>query len=247
MTNVLLPPVAGGQPLLDVVRHCSAETLLDALPDEYIDAIITDPPYGIEYESSRTTRMDGTSRATSGTFGKDEFDAGWLPNAARVLKSGGALYLFTRWDVAHRWKDAIESAGLKVVQRIVWDKCHWGMGDLRYFGSQVEDILFAVKCDHPLRWDKRGGNVWRENSRQLFYKEGNYDHPTQKPVNLMARAVILSTDAGDVVADPFCGSGSTLVAAQKLGRHFVGCDVEAYYVEMSRARLAMPYTLPMFG
>jgi DNA modification methylase len=228
----------------DAVHHCSASVLLNALPDASVSLIATDPPYGIGYESSWTTRSDGTPRETKGSFGADVFNASWLPQAARVLKTGGALYLFTRWDVAHLWKAAIEAAGLDVVQRIVWDKKHWGTGDLRYYGSQTEDILFCTKGEHNLNWRKRSGNVWRI-WRGRVWEDGNADNPTQKPEQLMRKIIELSSRADDTVLDPFVGSGTTAAAARSLGRHYIACDVSAYQVSIARKRLAKDYTLPM--
>jgi len=244
----LLPAVASGPPLLDVIHHCDALTLLRALPDESVDLIVTDPPYGIGYASSWTTRMDGSLRQSSGTFGADVFDDTWVTEAARVLASHGALYMFTRWDVLHLWKDAIEAAGLAVKQRLVWDKCHWGMGDLEFYGSQTEDVLFAVKNGHRLAWEKREGNVWRYPSKGAMRgHEGMFDHPTQKSVRPIKKAIEYSCPLGGIVLDPFMGSGTTAVAARDLGRHYLGCDISAKYVDMARARLALPYTLPMFA
>ncbi len=216
-----------------------ATALLSQLPTDSVDLIATDPPYGIGYASSWTTRSDGAPRNFNGTFGADVFNADWLPEAARVLKSSGALYLCTRWDVIHLWQNAIESAGLHVVQRIVWDKCHWGMGDLRYFGSQTEDILFCVKGEHHLRWPQREGNLWRTpNGKPMAGRDGYFDNPTQKPTELMVRMIELSTDKGDLVVDPCCGSGTTLVSAAKLGRQFIGGDIDEYQFGIASRRLA---------
>ena len=233
---------------LDVVHHTDALSLLLGLRSASVDLIVTDPPYGIGYASSWTTRMDGSPRVASASFGADEFNASWVPEAARVLKPGGALYLFTRWDVAANWKAAIEGAGLTGVQRIVWDKQHWGMGDLRYYGSQVEDILFCVKGEHVLKWPGRCGNLWSVNGRiAKIAKDGHYDNPTQKPEALMRKIILLSSDAGDVVLDPFCGSGTTPRAAQTTGRRFIAGDISAYQVSIARARVAQAYTLPLFA
>lgn len=72
-------------------------------------------------------------------------------------------------------------------------------------------------------------------------------HPTQKPLALMERLILTYTDAAALVVDPFAGSGTTLLAAQRLGRRFVGCDIDPDYVEVARKRLAMPYSVPMFA
>jgi DNA modification methylase len=217
------------------IYHTDALTLLRAMPDASVDLVVTDPPYGIGYASSRTTREGGGARRTSGTFGRDEYDDTWLTDAVRVLKPGGALYVFTRWDVMHQWHAAIQQAGAKVVQRIVWHKAHWKMGDLRYYGSQTEDILFCRKGAHALRWSQREGNVWY--CADAAYLDGGWNHPTQKPEALIERAIVNSSDPGDLVLDPFMGSGTTAVAARNTGRRFVGCDISHEYVTIARKRL----------
>lgn len=231
---------------LDTVHHCDALSLLRALPSASVSLIATDPPYGIGYASSWKTRLDGGARTTSQSFGEDKIQLDWLSEAARVLKDDGAMYLFTRWDVLHIWKQAIEAAGLSVAQRIVWYKAHWKMGDLRYYGSQTEDILFCIKGPHKLRWPKRSGNVWYSASA-LYQGDGYWEHPTQKPLKIIEKAILNSSDSGDVVFDCFIGSGTTAIAARNLGRHYIGCDTSREYVDIARNRLAQPYTLPMFA
>ena len=221
---------------LNGIYHGDCRWLARAIPDESVPLIVADPPYGIGYASGCRTRRDGSPRRNMPDFGADEFDPSWLTEAARVLADGGAMYLFTRWDVLHLWKQAIEEAGLKVVQRIVWDKTHWTMGDLRYYGSQTEDILFAVKGEHKMRWPKRQGNVWSQNS--LLMREGQYDHPTQKPESIIARMIENSSDPGDVVLDFHCGSGSTAATAYKLGRRWLTFDIRHDFCVMARRRIA---------
>jgi len=213
---------------LDIMRQ---------MPNGCVDLIVADPPYGIGYSSSRKTRPDGSPRKKCASFGPDEYDDRWIVEASRLLTDSGALYLFTRWDVLHRWAAAIKDSGLLLTQRLVWNKCHWKMGDLRYYGSQLEDILFARQNGHELRWRKRSGNLWSSSS-SAYLPEGQWDHPTQKAQIIIERIVHLSSDRGQVVADFHVGSGTTAVAAKKLGRHFFGCDINPEYVEMARERVA---------
>lgn len=210
---------------------------LEVLPTlAQVDAVVTDPPYGISYASSWTTRMSGEPRQCPANFGIDNFDASWLPEAARLLKPSGALYMCSRWDVLHLWKAALDAAGIGVRQRIVWDKRHWGMGDLRYFGSQTEDILFATKNGHSLRWNKREGNLWTLWKGRVW-GDGGCEHPTQKPVDLMVKMITLSTDAGCTVLDPFMGSGTTGVACVKTGRKFIGVEIDPTYFDIACKRI----------
>jgi len=235
---------------MNIVKHCTAIELLDSLPKWSVDLFVTDPPYGIGYQAGTGKMNNGKAeRQASSSFGEDKFQDDWMSDAFRALKPDGALYLFTRWDVLHQWKHSLEEAGFQVVQRIVWDKLHWGTGNLDYYGSQTEDILFCVKPGgaHKLRWSKRQGNMWRLTKLDAINYEGNYDNIAQKPERLLRRAIELSSDPGMLVVDPFCGSGSTGAAARSIGRRYLLCDKDEYQCQIASARLAKPYAVGMFA
>lgn len=210
------------------VHNLNCRLLFQSLPDDSIDLIIADPPYGIGYRATyrtripkrteRNNRSEAATRNSRGDFGLDVVNTAWIPDAARVLKTTGAMYLCTRWDVLHLWMDALLAADLKVSQRIVWDKALWGAGDLRFYGSQTEDILFVPMPKHRLLWDGREGNVWRIGRGRVMGKDGGGRHPTQKPVDLFKRIIEYSLPANGVLLDPFAGSGASLVAATMLQR-----------------------------
>lgn len=213
---------------------------LEVLPTlEPVDAVVTDPPYGIGYASSRTTRLGGGPRKNKASFGADVLDTSWLTDAYRVLRPDTPVYVFTRWDVLNEWKQAIEAAGFVVVQRLVWDKAHWKMGDLRYYGSQLEDVLFCRKGTPTMHYQKRRGNILRYSSSWL--PEGQYDHPTQKPERLMADYILDGTQDGDAVLDPFMGSGTTGVACVKTGRKFIGIEIDPAHFATACRRIESAY------
>ena len=212
---------------------------LDVLPTlaaGSVDAVVTDPPYGIGYASSRTTRPDGTPRRKAASFGADVFDPRWVCELERLTKPDAMLYCFTRWDMIDKWRVAIEAAGFKMKQRLIWDKRHWKMGDLSYYGSQIEDVLFCIKGRPAMQWPKRSGNLFSSSSSYL--PEGQYNHPTQKPEIILRRFVEDSTRPGDLILDPFCGSGTTGVACIQTGRNFIGIELDPGYADIARARIA---------
>lgn len=222
-----------------MIKQMDAKTWLESLQPGSVKLVIADPPYGIGYKSSGGTRIpkryDRTDkealepRKMEESFGEDVFDAKWLPAAAQAMATDSAMFLFTRWDVCHLWKQAIEDAGLKVVQRIVWDKALWGAGDLAYYGSQTEDILFCIKGRPKMQWAKRSGNVWKVGKGRITGKDGAR-HPTQKPVDLQMRMIMDTTKPDDFVAVPFAGSGSGVVAGLLANRKAEGCDTDPRYV-----------------
>lgn len=229
------------------IYHCSAQELCAALDSQSVGLFVVDPPYGIGYKAGHGVTNGGKPRVASRDFGEDVIQTDWLPDAYRSLRDAGALYLFTRWDVMPIWMEALLSAGFKIPQRIIWDKLHWGGGNLEYYGSQVEDILFAIKGQHRLNWDGREGNVWKLTKLDTINNEGNYDNPTQKPQRLIERMLIRSSKIGDVVCDPFVGSGTTAAAAVRMQRKYIACDVSIDQVDMARERASLPVTFALPG
>lgn len=182
-------------------------------------AIITDPPYGIGYVTNR--------RKVSATPAAIQNDAAaplWCVDLiASACTDGGAVYLCTSLAVQSVWEQAMRAAHLTIKTPIIWDKGIWTAGDLTGdFGNQVEIVLFAHRGRHQLRAG-RISNLWP------IPRPPAGDHPTPKPVALMARCIECSTDHGDLVVDPFMGEGPTAVAASRLGRKFIGVEIEPIY------------------
>jgi DNA modification methylase len=218
---------------VDSVVQCGAVALLEQFDDNSVPLIIADPPYGIGYHSNHYKGKNPHSPvANDWNFQIYAF----IQECERVLTDGGALYLFSRWDVYPLWLPTISGVGLEVKTKIVWVKNNWSAGDLDgCFGNQYEEILFIVKGRHLLR-DKRWPNVWefdRIPSTQMLV-------PTQKPTSLLRRAITSSSNLGDLVLDPFCGSGSTGEAAMMEGRNYLLGDIDPKMVYISCARLGLP-------
>lgn len=192
-----------------------------------VDAVVTDPPYGISYRTNHRKR----SAAPEMLRGDDDAPLWFLPLAESILGDGGAFYVCTRFDVAAEWSAAIKSCGLEMKTTIIWDKTNHTAGDLvGDYGNQTELVLFAHRGDHVLR-NGRDVNLWR------IPRPPASDHPTPKPVDLMARMIRNSSDQGDIILDPFMGSGATGVAALKMGRRFIGIELEPKYFELSLRRI----------
>lgn len=198
------------------------------MPDESVDAIITDPPYGINYHT----------KGTGASIKNDKSPFIWfLYDAFRVLKSGdsgrGSLICFTRWDVEQTFIDAMKLAGFQVKSEVIWDKVMHGMGDCKaQFAPTHENVVFAVKGKFSFP-GKRPRDV------VTYHKlaSGEMIHPTEKPVGLLTSLVNAVTKPGDLILDPFAGSGSTLVAAKKSGRRFIGVGLDDEYYEKARRRI----------
>ncbi len=205
--------------------------ILKTFPDNSIDAIVTDPPYGIGYHGTR--RKDKARR-----FKRIANDTApyvwWLHEAARVLKPRGALLCFTRYDTEEAFRFAMRLAGLEPKTQIIWDKVIHGVGDCRGdFGLRHENVIFAVK-GRFLFPHKRPVSVLR--MQRLSSKR--LTHPNEKPVELLQQLIEAVTRPGELVLDPFLGSGTTAVAAKALGRRYIGIELDRGYANAARARLA---------
>jgi DNA modification methylase len=227
------------------VHHGDALDLLRGLPDASVDAVVTDPPYcsGGVGEASRQRAEGQGLRSESlrklGWFvGDDMGTAGlvWLLRAmafeaTRLLKPGGSLLVFCDWRMVSNLAPAIESAGLRSQNLLVWDKGAMGLGS--GFRMQHELVLHYAHGVGSFH-DKGTSNVLR--ARRVHATER--EHQTQKPVDLLEQILEVVLPPGGIVLDPFAGSGTTGVAALLRGRRFVGAERDAGHVATARDRCA---------
>ena len=214
-----------------IIRQIEATSLLRSIEPASAQVIVADPPYGIAYHSNHYV-----GKNPHAPVARDwNFEIGpFLGAAGAALRDGGALYLFTRHDVYPLWAMSVVPP-LTLQNAIVWKKDNWSAGDLDGgFGNQYEMLMMIVKGRHRRR-GHRWSNVWdfpRVTSKSML-------HPTQKPVDLVRRAIEASSDASDLVVDPFCGSGTTGEAALACGRRVVLGDIDPAMVRMTCTRLGL--------
>ena len=233
--------------------------LLDALaekfPDGCFDCIFADPPYflsngGITCHAGKMVKVDkGDWDKSKGAELNHEFNTEWLRRCQRVLKPNGTLWVTGTQHVIFSVGFAMQQLGMKILNDITWEKPNPPPNlSCRYFTHATETVLWAAKTEaskhqfnYKLMREHAGGkqmkSVWRfiqspRKEEKIFGK-----HPTQKPVALVERCVLASTQPGDFVLDPFCGGGTTAVACLKTQRHSLGIELEAKHVEMSARRL----------
>lgn len=154
----------------------------------------------------------------------------WLPEVYRVLKDGSHAYFMINSRNLKDLQIKAEQAGFKFLNLLVW--CKNNSTPNKYYMQQCEFILFMRKG-----FAKNINNMGYTNVFFIKNIIGNKLHPTEKPVVLMKSFIEQSTQFGDIVLDPFVGSGSTLVAAKELGRNFVGCEIDKKYYEIAENRL----------
>lgn len=204
--------------------------LFEDIANDSIDTIIADPPYGIDYQSAR--RIDKSQRKPKILNDKDPF-LDWIPNAFRVMRRGGALICFCRWDVEEQFKNALEDAGFLIKSQIIWDKVIHGMGDLKSsFSPLHENMWFATKGAFEF-WGNRPKSIIRAqrvSAEKLI-------HPNEKPVNLLKQIIYPISKTQSVVLDPFMGSGVSGVACVSLGINFVGFELDDKYFKIAERRI----------
>lgn len=208
--------------------------VLRSLDPESIDAVVTDPPYGMAYQSNRRVATRQFSPIEQDADFDMAFQTDWMLACYRVMKADSHLYAFCSDHHLGRFREAAGTAGFTVKRTLVWVKDAWTSGDLEGdYGHQTEFVLFAQKGRRLLN-GARCGNVIEAKR----VPPQHLQHPTQKPLGVLRPLIQKSTAPGELVLDPFCGSGSTGVACIEEGRRFVGVELELRYAVIARARLA---------
>ena len=231
--------------------------LLEQLDDNAVDCVWTDPPYflsngGTTCHAGRRVSVDKGRWDRSQGIGQDHaFNQAWLGECLRVLKPGGTIWVSGTHHVYLSVGMAMLELGFRLLNDIVWEKPNPppNLG-CRCFTHSTEMVLWAAKpgrgkderytfhyADMKAQNDGRQmKNVWRftapPQDEKTFGK-----HPTQKPLALVERSLQASTNRGELVLDPFAGSGSTGVAAMQLGRRFIGAEIDRDYVRLAAKRL----------
>jgi site-specific DNA-methyltransferase (adenine-specific) len=244
---------AYGEPGTIVYRVDCVE-LMRLMPAGSVDAIFADPPYrvsggGLTVKSGRLAPVDKGEWDRSRGFRKDhEFNVRWLRAARRVLRPDGTLWVTGTHHIIFSLGFALQQLGFRIINSLVWQKPDPPPNALHTaFTHAHETLIWASKARgarHTFNYDLINGpdpgsqmsSVWRIPTVPKREKVHGY-HPTQKPLRVVRRALLASTREGDLVFDPFCGSGTTAVAAKELNRFFVGAELEEEFAELAGRRI----------
>jgi site-specific DNA-methyltransferase (adenine-specific) len=199
---------------------------LKTLPDRSVDLIVTDPAYA----SLEEHRARGTTPKLTNWFPvvQNEYFPAFFVECFRVLKADRHLYLICDATTMFLVKDVAIGAGFRFWKPIVWNKISIGMG--YHWRAQCEFVLFFEKGKRKLN------DLSLSDVRP--YRRIDKSYPTEKPVGLLQDLIGNSSHPGELVIDPFMGSGSTGCAALNLGRRFAGCDIEPRALQWAHDRLA---------
>ncbi|MEM8791615.1 MAG: site-specific DNA-methyltransferase [Pseudomonadota bacterium] len=231
-----------------------------ALPDGSIDMVFADPPYNLQLKgdlhrpnNSLVDAVDDAWDQFESFRAYDAFTRDWLRQAHRVLKPNGAIWVIGSYHNIFRLGTALQDLGFWVQNDVIWRKTN-PMPNFRgkRFCNAHETLIWASRSEeakpvfnYDALKEMNDGLQMRSDwlipicsgGERLKSEEGQKAHPTQKPESLLHRVLIASTNPGDVVLDPFFGTGTTGAVAKRLGRRWIGIEREARYAAIARARL----------
>src|SRR6266567_1286094 len=227
--------------------------ILAQIPESSVDLVFADPPYflsngGITCHAGKMVSVNkGEWDKSRGPDANHDFNRAWLAACQRVLKPNGGIWVSGTSHVIHSVGFAMQQLGFKLLNDISWVKPNPPPNlSCRYFTHATETLIWAAKNSksrHTFHYKlmketnrgKQMKSVWEIRPPESWEKKFG-KHPTQKPVALLERILLASSNEGDLVLDPFSGSGTTLLAAFRLRRHALGCELSAEFLSLSLRR-----------
>jgi modification methylase len=250
---------------LDTILQGDCIAMMRSLPAASVDMIFADPPYNLQLGGD-LHRPDGSQvDAVNDAWDKfdsiaayDRFTHAWLAEARRVLKPGGSIWVIGSYHNIFRVGAALQDQGYWILNDIVWRKAN-PMPNFKgtRFTNAHETLIWAsmgekAKYTFNYRAMKTLNDELQMRSdwlipicggQERLKKGGHKVHPTQKPEALLYRILLACSNPGDVVLDPFFGTGTTGAVARRLGRHFIGIEREDDYIAAAEERIAMALPL----
>jgi len=267
VSTARLPAVSARLPLNEIlVGDCVAE--LGKLPEASVDLVFADPPYNLQLEGALSRPDQSVVDAVDDDWDKfasfseyDRFTREWLTAVRRVMKPEATIFVIGSYHNIFRVGAILQDMGFWILNDIVWRKAN-PMPNFRgrRFTNAHETMIWAGRSAQTKAYTfnyetlKAGNDDCQVRSdwflpictgaERLKDAQGRKTHPTQKPEALLARVIMSASKPGDVVLDPFFGSGTTGAVAKKLGRSFIGTERDAVYAKAARTRIAAAEPLP---
>jgi site-specific DNA-methyltransferase (adenine-specific) len=244
-----------------VLYNGDSLSVLNQLPENSIDMVFADPPYllsngGFTVHAGKMVSVNKGDWDKSNGLKKDfEFHLEWIKAIKRVLKPSGTIWISGTYHSIYQCGFALQVAGFHVLNDIAWFKPNASPNlSCRFFTASHETLVWArkdKKAKHIFNYDLMKNGTWPEDalkkpglqmrsvwsmgtpkpSEKKFGK-----HPTQKPLDLLKRIILASTNEGDIILDPFAGSSTTGIASVINNRKFIGIDLEKKYLDLSIKR-----------
>ena len=234
--------------------------LLKQIPDKSVDLVFADPPYNLQLKDTLYRPDQTTVEAVTNDWDKfdtyqayDNFCIVWLKECKRILKDGGALWVIGSYHNILRLGTSIQDLGYWILNDIIWHKTN-PMPNFRgtRFTNAHETLLWCTtsrKAKYTFNYQnlkelnegKQMRSDWHipicAGKERLRESNNQRSHPTQKPEALLYRILLASSQKGDIILDPFLGSGTTAVVAKKLQRNFIGFEQDKKYIKLAKKRL----------
>lgn len=243
--------------------------ILKTIPDNSIDLIFADPPYNMQLKNElyrpNNTKVDGVNDdwdKFSSFQDYDNFCISWLRECKRILKDTGSIWVIGSYHNIYRVGNIMLNLGYWILNDITWYKTNPMPNFLgTRFTNATETLLWCSKGEnykkytfnHKLMKKYNGGkqmtSVWQIGlcigNERIKGNDGKKAHSTQKPEELLKRVILSTTKQGDIVLDPFFGTGTTGAVAKKLNRYFIGIEQEEKYIDVAQKRIdSINYLLP---
>jgi modification methylase len=256
-----VPAVSGKMPLNQIMVGDSID-LLSGLPDSSIDLVFADPPYNLQLEGALSRPDQSVVDAVDDDWDKfasfsdyDRFTRDWLREARRVMKPDATIFVIGSYHNIFRVGALMQDLGFWILNDIVWRKAN-PMPNFRgrRFTNAHETMIWASRSasakNYTFNYEAlKAGNEdcqvrsdWYfpicTGAERLKDAAGRKTHPTQKPETLLARVMLSASNAGDLVLDPFFGSGTTGAVARRLRRDYIGLERDSVYAAAAAARIA---------
>src|SRR3990167_5164490 len=246
----------------DTIIHGDCIEELKKLPEKSVDLVFADPPYNLQLggdllrpDNSKVDAVDDHWDQFESFAAYDKFTREWLIECRRVLKDDGALWVIGSYHNIFRVGATLQDLGFWLLNDIVWRKAN-PMPNFKgtRFTNAHETLIWAAKGRGSRRYtfnydamkmandDTQMRSDWTfalcTGEERIKDADGKKAHPTQKPEALLHRVLLSATRPGDVVLDPFFGTGTTGAAAKRLGRHYIGIERDETYAEVAETRIA---------
>jgi len=245
----------------DVILRGDCIEVLKGLPDKSVDMVFADPPYNLQLggdllrpDNSKVDAVDDDWDKFDSFAAYDAFTRAWLTECRRVLKDEGSLWVIGSYHNIFRLGSAMQDLGFWVLNDIIWRKSN-PMPNFKgtRFTNAHETLIWAAKSREQKRYtfnydalkafneDTQMRSDWTlalcTGAERLKDDNGDKAHPTQKPEALLHRVLLSASRVGDVILDPFFGTGTTGAAAKRLGRHFIGIERDETYARLAEKRI----------
>jgi site-specific DNA-methyltransferase (adenine-specific) len=227
------------------------------IPDETVDLVITDPPFAIDFKARKSNYNRTQSRVLEGynEISKEQyhdFTLRWMREVYRVLKQSGSMFVFSGWNNLKHILIALDEVGFITVNHIIW-KYQFGVVTKRKFVTSHYHCLYVCKNDKKRKffpYSRFKKEEKDQNRNSLNYKDredvwiinreywtGDIKTPTKLPKELIRKILQYSSEKGDLVLDPFLGSGQVALVSKMMERHYLGFEVVKEYYDFARKRL----------